>query len=141
MAQRTETSADRAGLRFPETFRAGEGQPFRRGLSHRASQCMTSRLQLVKPHILLQKGANIDPQSIRQPHESLPLLFAQLRSCHKRFILERKVCCRDHPIAPASAQTYKTVLNSPIDVSQHSGSQRNRPYALYHGGSGSSLLT
>ena len=65
MNQRTDTSAGRAALRFGETLRASEGQAFRRGLSYCRSQSMPSRLQIMKPPILLQKGAQIDSKPIR----------------------------------------------------------------------------
>jgi hypothetical protein len=88
MDQRTEPAAVRAGLWLAETFCAREGQPFRRGLSHRASQGMSGRFQIVKPCIILQKGAQIDPQPIPQPQKHFPLLFAQLVPGHPSFLLE-----------------------------------------------------
>jgi hypothetical protein len=49
---------------------------------------MPGRLKLVKPHILLEKGAQIDSQPVRQPQKDFPFLLAQLLSRHKSFILE-----------------------------------------------------
>jgi len=88
MEQRTDASARRAGLWRREPLRASKGQSFRGRLSHRASQGMPGRLQFVKPRILLEQGANLDPQPIRKPQKSHPFLFAQLLARHKSFILE-----------------------------------------------------
>lgn len=82
MDQRTEASARGARLGAYQTLRACEGEPFGRGLSHRPPQRMSGGLKIVKPRILLEKGAHINFQSIRQPQERLPFLLAQLRPRH-----------------------------------------------------------
>jgi len=82
MDQRTEASARRAGLRASQTLRPRESEPFRRRLGNCPSQRMSGGLKIVKPRVLLEKGAQIDSQSIREPQKRFPFLFAQLPPRH-----------------------------------------------------------
>jgi hypothetical protein len=86
--QRTDASARGAGLRAAQPLRPHEGEPFRRGLSHRSPQGVTGQFEIVEPRILLQQGTKVDSQPVRQSQKRLPFLFAQLFPCHTSFILE-----------------------------------------------------
>ena len=144
MHQGAEASAGRARLRSRETFRPSKRQPFGRGLSHRSAQGMPGRLKLVKPHIRLEKGAQIDSQPIRQPQKSFPLLFAQLLPRHKSFILElcnlvagmfqfSQLPLKDTRILSILLLTFLSILALSANALMHSGRMASQTARVHKG--------